>query len=244
MPRFFVLPAAISEGKISISGGDAHHIARALRMAEGDSVTVSDGLGKDYFCRLVRIRDEECIAQVVEERASESESAVDITLYMAMPKGDKLETVVQKAVELGASHIVAFVSERCIKRPAPDKVAKLIERLSRIAYEAAKQCGRSRIPDVRGVIGFSEMTAEIGRYDAALFCYEGSGTEPVRHVLERLDSPKSLSAIVGSEGGFSEGEASAIVAAGAVAVGLGPRILRCETAPEYILSALSYRFEM
>lgn len=244
MPRFFVDAEAIADGEVRISGGDAYHIARALRMAVGDAVDVCDGSGTEYSCRLTRIRDEECIAEVLCSRASEREMPLDVTLYMAMPKGDKLETVVQKAVELGASCIVAYESERCIKRPAPDKAAKLVERLSRIAREAAKQCGRARLPQVRGIIGFSEMVAEISGFELSLFCYEGEGTLPVREVLEAAGAIGSVSAIVGSEGGFSEGEAERIRAAGAVAVGLGPRILRCETAPEYVLSAISYRFEM
>ncbi len=244
MPRFFVDAEAIADGKVTIDGGDAYHIARALRMAVGDEIDVCDGCGTEYSCRLCRIRDDECTAEVLSSQLSHREMPLDVTLYMAMPKGDKLETVVQKAVELGASHIVAYESERCIKRPAPDKAAKLVERLSRIAREAAKQCGRARLPEVRGIISFSEMLAEIPRFELSLFCYEGDGTLPVRSVLEGSGELGSISAIVGSEGGFSEREADAIRAAGASAVGLGPRILRCETAPEYILSAISYRFEM
>ena len=244
MPRFFVAPEDISEGKITISGQDAFHIARALRMAVGDEITVSDGLGTEYTATLSRIRDDSCLADVVAERQSSSESPVLITLYMAMPKGDKLETVVQKAVELGAAHIVPFESERCIKRPSADKVDKLIARLTKIAHEAAKQCGRARLPIVHPIIKVSEVAREVGNYDLSLFCYEASGTRPVRSVLDECGEIKTLSAIVGSEGGFSPAEAKMLVDGGAVAVGLGPRILRCETAPEYILSVVSYRFEM
>lgn len=244
MPRFFVDTGAIADGEVRIEGGDAYHIARALRMAVGDTVEVCDGEGVEYSCRLCRIRDEECVCEVLSSRISEREMPIEVTLYMAMPKGDKLETVVQKAVELGASHIVAYESERCIKRPAPEKAAKLVERLSRIAREAAKQCGRARLPEVRGIIGFSDMLSELSGFELSLFCYEGEGTLPLRSVLESRARAASVSAIVGSEGGFSEREAEAICKAGAVAVGLGPRILRCETAPEYVLSALSYRFEM
>ena len=243
MPRFFVSPDAIADGKIRIDGGDAHHIARALRMAVGDEIDICDAEGREYSCRLSYIRDDECIAEILSSGISEREMPVSVTLYMAMPKGDKLETVVQKAVELGAASIVAFESERCIKRPAPEKAAKLVERLSRIAREAAKQCGRARIPEVRGIIGFSDMLSELSAYELSLFCYEGGGTVPVRGVLEKSSDVGKICTIVGSEGGFSEGEAERIVSAGAVAVGLGPRILRCETAPEYVLSAISYNYE-
>ena len=244
MPRFFVSPEDISEGKISISGQDAFHIARALRMAVGDEITVSDGSGKEYSATLSRIRDDACEADIIEERISGSESPLEITLFMAMPKGDKLETVVQKAVELGATHIVPFESERCIKRPSADKVDKLVARLTKIAHEAAKQCGRARLPIVHPIIKIAEVAKKISDFDLSLFCYEASGTRPVRSVLDECGDIRTLSAIVGSEGGFSPAEAKMLVDCGAVAVGLGPRILRCETAPEYILSVVSYRFEM
>ena len=244
MPRFFVNPEDISEGKIIISGQDAFHIARALRMAVGDGITVSDGTGKEYSATLTKIRDDLCEASVSEERISSSESPVEITLYMAIPKGDKLETVVQKAVELGAAHIVPFESERCIKRPSRDKADKLIARLSKIANEAAKQCGRARLPVVHPIVKIGEVARALKSYDLSLFCYEAPGTRPVRSVLDECGEIKTLSAIVGSEGGFSPAEADLLVDGGAVAVGLGPRILRCETAPEYILSVVSYRFEM
>ncbi|MBR2930021.1 MAG: 16S rRNA (uracil(1498)-N(3))-methyltransferase [Clostridia bacterium] len=243
MPRFFVDRSDVGEGEILITGKDAFHIARSLRMAVGDRIEISDGCGTDYICTLSRIRDDECVATVEEKKASSAESPVEITLFMAVPKGDKLETVVQKAVELGASHIYPFESERCIKRPAADKAEKLIARLGRIAEEAAKQCGRGRLPVVHPILRFSELLSLVGGYELSLFCYEGEGTTPARGVLEASQAER-ISAIVGSEGGFSPKEAEALVAAGATPVGLGPRILRCETAPEYILSAISYRFEM
>lgn len=244
MPRFFVSPEDISDGEIRIAGGDAFHIARALRMAVGDTVEVSDGTGMEYTAELKKIRDDECLLSVVDERLSRRESPVEITLFMAIPKGDKLETVVQKAVELGATHIVPFESERCIKRPLPDKAEKLIARLGRIANEAAKQCGRAKLPTVHPIIRLSDVAERMSDYDLSLFCYEGEGTEPVRSVLEGARDISKISAVVGSEGGFSAAEAERLISSGARAVGLGPRILRCETAPEYILAAISYRFEM
>ena len=244
VPRFFVSQTDISDGKIIISGQDARHIARSLRMAVGDAVDVADGEGGEYSCRLVKIRDEECIAEILESRTSVCESPVRTTLFMAMPKGDKLEWVVQKAVELGASEIIPFESERCIKRPDKDKAEKIRERMSRIALEAAKQCGRAVIPRVSGILKLDEVLGMIGGFDLSLFCYEGEGGTSVKDVLEAAEGVRTVAAIVGSEGGFSAGEAEKIVAAGARSVGLGPRILRCETAPEYVLTAISYRFEL
>lgn len=244
MPKFFVDKERINEDIITIIEPDARHIARSLRMAVGDEVTISDGEGCDYKCRLSRIRDEECLAEVVEKCISLAEPPVRITLFMAMPKGDKLETVVQKAVELGAAAIVPFESERCIKRPPADKLDKLATRLTRIAAEAAKQCGRATLPTVAPMVRFDDVISALGDFDLSIFCYEGERGRSLKDVLNSLPKPVTISVIVGSEGGFSPAEAERLVASGATSVTLGHRILRCETAPDYVLSALSYHYEL
>lgn len=244
MPKFFVDKSAVTDSKIIISKDDARHIARALRMAVGDTVFVSDGCGTDYECRLARIRDDECVCDIIKSEECAAEPKMEITLFMAYPKGDKLETVIQKAVELGASRIIPFESSRCIKRPAADKSEKITQRLFRIAAEAAKQCGRGRLPRVDPAIPFRALCERISDYDLTLFCYEGEGTESLKTVLDVAPTPRTLGIIVGCEGGFSSDEAASIVARGARAVNLGPRILRCETAPSYVLSAVSYRYEL
>ncbi len=244
MPRFFVEPTAIADGRITISGDDARHIARSLRMAVGDGVTVCDGGGTEYSCRLLKIRDEQCDAEILSEAKSKAEPKHRITLYMAYPKGDKLETVVQKAVELGAHRIVPFESERCIKRPAPEKAEKQTARLRRIADEAAKQCGRGVLPTVDTPIGFGAMLSEIKRHTLTLFCYEKESATTIRFAIENAADTSDIAVIVGAEGGFSEKEAEAIVREGAKCVTLGPRILRCETAPDYALSVISCFLEL
>ena len=244
MPRFFVKRDMIFDGKIYIKEGDAHHIARSLRMAEGDEVTVSDGEGKEYACRLTRIRDEECECEILSETEGATESPVEITLCMAYPKGDKLETVIQKAVELGASRILPFESSRCIKRPKAEKIDKQLARLAKIAEEAAKQCGRAKIPEVLSPVGYREMLKIARECELTLFCYEAEDEFSIKNVLKSHARPKSCAAIVGSEGGFSEEEAKLAAEAGAVTVSLGKRILRCETAPDYALTAISYEYEM
>jgi 16S rRNA (uracil1498-N3)-methyltransferase len=214
-------------------------------MAVGDELTVCDENGAEYLTRLTRIRDDECTAEILRASEGTTESPVEITLYMAYPKGDKLETVVQKSVELGASVIVPFESSRCIKRPAADKADKIADRLSRIAEEAAKQCGRSKLPRVSKMIKFSELLTAVEGYDLTLFCYEGEGAESLKRVLESYARHDGrIAVIIGSEGGFSPDEAASIVGKGAKCVNLGPRILRCETAPDYCLSAISYHFEL
>ena len=244
MPRFFIKPDAICENLITIEGDDAFHIARSLRMAVGDSITVADSKGYEYNCELRKIRDDICECEIREKRISNAESPVDITLFMAYPKGDKLELVIQQAVELGANKIVPFESSRCIKKPREDKAEKQGARLSRIAEEASKQCGRARLTAVCAPIGFKEMLSEAKKADLPLFCYEGAGTVSLKEIIDKNQDAKSISVIVGCEGGFSESEAQEAKNAGLISVNLGPRILRCETAPLYALAAISYKFEL
>lgn len=243
MARFFVRKEKIGEETIIISPPDAHHIARSLRMAEGDEVVVCDGEGMEYRCTLVRIRDEECECKIIDSHLGKSESPALITLCMAYPKGDKLETVIQKAVELGASRIIPFESSRCIKRPKAEKAEKTTARLMRISEEAAKQCGRAKIPTVTQPMSYGEMLSEATKAELCLFCYENEYGTTLSDVVKGK-SPESISIIVGSEGGFSPEEVAQAVTSGAASVSLGRRILRCETAPSFVLSAISYELEI
>ena len=244
MPRFFVPSSGFDADHVTIQGDDAFHLARSLRMAVGDTVTVCDMQGREHLCRLDSLRDEICHLTVLSSKPSETEPPVDITLYMGYPKGDKLELVIQKAVELGASAIVPFLSERCVVKPRAEREEKQNDRHARIAQEAAKQCGRGRIPTVSMPISFSALLSAAAEYDAVLFCYEGDGTQSLKEVLGEHRGAKRLAVVIGSEGGFSLAEAEAARAAGCRLVGLGKRILRCETAPLCVLSAISYEFEL
>ena len=244
MPRFFVNSDAVTENGIVISGNDAFHIARSLRMALGDEVTVCDDMGAEYSCILKKIRDTECHLEILDKKEGVGEPPLEIALYMGYPKGDKLEVVVQKAVELGAISVVPFESSRCVKRPSGDRVEKQTARLQRIAEEAAKQCGRARIPRVMPPLKYSEMLTAAKSRDLVLFCYEGDGTLSLKKALADSKKASSLSIVVGSEGGFSPEEAESARECGHTLVNLGPRILRCETAPLYALSAISYELEL
>ncbi len=244
MPRFFAPSDAFTDGHVYLRGDDARHIARSLRMAVGDELTVCDMQRGEHRCRLLSIRDELCECLILESREGKTESPADISLFMAYPKGDKLEFVIQKAVELGASRIIPFESSRCIKRPSREKYEKQGARYSRIAEEAAKQCGRAVIPTVELPVTFREALARARKAELALFCYEGDGTLSLKKVLEENSSLTSISVMVGSEGGFSAEESEEARASGLIPVNLGPRILRCETAPIYALSAISYAKEL
>jgi 16S rRNA (uracil1498-N3)-methyltransferase len=146
-------------------------------------------------------------------------------------------------VELGASHIVPFESSRCIKRPKADKAEEKTARLMRIAEEAAKQCGRGILPRVSVPVSFEQAVALSKESELSLFCYEGEGTESLKSILQENKTVKSIAVFVGSEGGFSPDEAAYALSQKLRLTNLGPRILRCETAPDYVLSSISYEFE-
>ena len=245
MPRFFINIDERQDNTLFVSGDDARHIARSMRMAVGDEITLCSNDGLEYLCRLTRIRDDRCDCEIIEYGKGKSEPPYSLTLFMAYPKSDKLETVIQKAVELGATEIVPFVSSRCIKRPDEKRSEARLERLNRIAEEAAKQCGRTMLPKVSLPISFDEMLASAKKSELSLFCYEGKCAKSLKAALEEIQGiPKSVCAIVGSEGGFSPEEVQKTEESGITSVTLGERILRCETAPSYVLSAISYKFEL
>ena len=247
MPRFFVRDDQISEGEILLTGSDAHHIARSLRMAVGDGVTVCDMRGREYDCTVVAFDEDRTVtARIDRMRESATEPPCRIHLYQALPKGDKLESVIQKAVECGVYEIVPFESERCVVRVKPEAEERKTERRGRIAAEAAKQCGRSLLPAVRPTVSFEEMLTLASESDLCLFCYEGEGTRPLGEILRRAGdlNGKDISVVIGSEGGFSVTEAERAIGAGMCPAGLGKRILRTETAPIFVLSCLCMATEL
>ncbi len=243
MPRFFVDGSCFFDDRVVISGDDAHHISRSLRMASGEIITVCDQSGIEYICELDRFSENEVGARILESRRAQGEPPYRVTLYQAYPKGDKAEYIVQKAVELGASEIVFFESSRCISRIIGEKQDKKVERYSRIALEAAKQCGRAIVPKVSAPLTFANAVAKAARDELALFCYEGENAQTLKSALDGK-APRSVSVMIGSEGGFSSEEAFFAKDSGMMPIGLGSRILRTETASGYVLSVLSYTYEL
>ena len=245
MPRFFVRQQQIEEKIITLVGDDAHHIARSLRMAVGDTITVCDMQANEYTCRIVSFKDDVSVnAEILSVTRSKTEPPLRITLFQALSKGDKLDTVIQKAVECGVWRIVPFESERCVVKVKSDAEERKTERRRRIAAEAAKQCGRSLVPEVTETVSFDvalEMALESG---LKLFCYEGDGTLPLGRVLSQdltcngNGEYPDVAVVIGSEGGFSVDEARRAVELGLLPIGLGKRILRTETAPVFALSCI------
>ena len=252
MPRFFVRKEQIENGFVTILGDDAHHISRSLRMAAGEHITVCDMQKVEYECTLEQFLPDRVLARVDSERKSDTEPPFTACLYQALPKGDKLDSVIQKSVECGVFSITTFNSERCIAKEKGDEENKL-RRRNKISLEAAKQSGRGVIPEVNATVSFSEMLIRAAEADIKLFCYEGDGTESLKTVLAREKARftqekganlPTVSVVIGSEGGFSIREVEKAKEAGLIPVGLGKRILRTETASGFVLGCLCYELEL
>ena len=251
MPRFFVRQDQIDGDVITLRGDDAHHIARSLRMAVGEDITVCDMQGNQYDCTINGFDEDRAVFANINSRScAETEPPCKIHLFQALSKGDKLDTVIQKSVDCGVFCIVPFESERCVVRMKDGAEERKTERRRRISAEAAKQCGRGIIPEVEDTLTFSRMLDRAMECDVRLFCYEGDGTVPMGRVVGEAVKAKadgsfpSVAVIIGSEGGFSQKEVAAAKERGMHLVGLGKRILRTETAPIFVLSALAFATEL
>lgn len=236
MTRFFVDPDVFDRDTIVLSGENAQH-AKVLRLKEGEIVLVCDGQGQECVCRVSQTAPE-IVLSVEDRRSSVSEPVVDVSVYVAFPKADKLEHVIQKATELGAREIIAFPSSRCVSRPDEKSLKKKLERWQKIALSAAQQSGRGRIPQVLVLNSFSAALSRAAQADRALLFYENEDAYTLKMALE--GSYRTVSLMVGPEGGLEETEVSQAQEAGLKICTLGKRILRCETAPLCALSAVMY----
>lgn len=239
MHRVFVSDECMADGRIVIKGDQAHHISRSLRMKKGEKITVVVN-GTAYDCTLSGFTGETVTAEIVAPAAKTCEPPSRITLFQAITKSDS-DSIVRRAVECGASKIVFFTSRNCTARPG-DGYQSRLSRLNRISREAAEQCGRDIIPEVTGCPGFDEALKSAE--GLILFCYEGNGTV---HISEAVESNAKktgvISLFIGSEGGFTPDEVKRASEAGAFITGLGPRILRAETASSFALAAISCLIE-
>ncbi|MDD6396526.1 MAG: 16S rRNA (uracil(1498)-N(3))-methyltransferase [Firmicutes bacterium] len=239
MPRFFI--ENVSGDFITISGQDASHIVKSLRMKPGDSLTVCGGQGVDFICEIAEITDNSVLLKVIDKVDTDSEPSVRITLYQGYPKGDKLELIIEKSIELGVNRIVPVLMQRSVSRPDTKSAVKKHERHQKLALSAAKQCGRGIIPEVGQMISFRQMTAELAGHQAVIFFYECGG-EPLSAVIEKITSRQitDIAIVIGPEGGFDPVEADALKESGAMTATLGKRILRTETAPLAAISAIMF----
>jgi 16S rRNA (uracil1498-N3)-methyltransferase len=227
--RFFVPKKDIRDGRASVGGGELEHMRRVLRLGAGDRVVLFDDEGSEHEGTLSAYRADSAEIAIERSYRPERDSPLAITLAQALGKGDKLDLVVEKATELGVAAIVPFVCRRTVPQFGAEASRRRVERWRRIALAAAKQCGRTSVPDIHEPVDFGEI---VPRADAALklFFWEGEKSLTLKALRERTERPASLFIAVGPEGGFAPEEVELAAASGFHSVGLGRRILRTETA--------------
>lgn len=248
MQRYFVSVEQFKENTVEINGEDARHISKVMRGKVGDKIIVSDGLSREALVELDSLEQGLVTATIVEQLDMLQEAQVKVTVAQSLPKGDKMETVIQKCTEIGAVSFVPFLSERTIVQYDSKKEEKRLDRWRKICKEAAEQSHRNIVPTVESSLTWSQLMKSFAQYDAVFFCYEkehglqlrDAVTPLIQHVA--VGSTPTILLVVGPEGGFSEEECRKAEEAGATSVGLGRRILRCETAGMVALSCILYDF--
>lgn len=231
-PRFFT--ENIGETALII-GDDAKHITAVLRMKSGEKAVLCDKNGTDYLAELISGGKDFAQFKVLNSQKNEAEPNVSIRLFQCVPKAEKMEFIIQKATELGATAVIPVLSKRCVSRPDEKSAEKKRARYMKIAEEAAKQCGRGRIPEIGEMISFSAAVSAFSAKRTGILFYECGG-----EALGKIITPsvREIDVFIGSEGGFEKEEAELAQRAGIVPATLGTRILRCETAPVAALSIL------
>lgn len=244
MQRYIVAPSQMDRGTVTVAGEDAFHIVKVMRMRQGDKIIASNGQSREVIAVLNTLSSSEVVADIVEEREWTPEPAWLVSIAQGLPKGDKMELVIQKGTEIGAASFVPFESERMIVQYDGKKAEKRLERWSRIAKEAAEQAHRGSVPPIAPVHSWKQLLQRFADYDLVLFCYEkrSEASKGLRDALLPYRERQQLRVllIVGPEGGFTEQEADQAEEAGAVLAGLGRRILRTETAGMAALACLLY----
>lgn len=244
MYRFYVEPSQRSENTIEITGEDVNHIKNVLRMKNGEQLVLCDGAGTDWLCELAGTRERNLVAHILEERTSETELPVRLVLFQGLPKKDKMELIIQKAVELGAAEIVPVVTKRTVVKADEGKSEKKLGRWQTISESAAKQSGRGVIPRIAPICTWKEALAQMKNLEYNTVLYENArGMQPTAEFIKAAAEKKSIGIFVGPEGGFTEEEVEMVVKQGAEKLSLGKRILRTETAGLAMLSMLMLAIE-
>ena len=246
MQRFFVESHQIDEENQSIRvvGSDVNHMKNVLRMKAGEEVWISDGEEKEYHCEITCFEDEEAVLKILETLESEYELPNKIYLFQGLPKGDKMELIIQKAVELGVHEIIPVEMKRCVVKLDAKKADKKIARWQQISESAAKQSKRMLIPEVHSVMTYKEALKYASELDVALVPYElAKGMKETRELISMIQPGQSVAIFIGPEGGFEEAEIALALENGAKPITLGKRILRTETAGLTILSVLMFHLE-
>lgn len=248
MQRYFIGTEQHVDQKMLICGDDYHHIVRVMRMEKGNQILCSLPNGKTALCEIEDITTGEVQASIVKWINNSNEMPVHVTIAQGLPKGDKLEYIVQKGTELGAYSFLPFEATRSIVKWDAKKADKKVERLVKIAKEAAEQAHRNVVPTINRIHSFKELLSISDSYDIKIIAYEEDAKEgkhsELATQLQCLVPGQSVLVVFGPEGGLTEGEVTKLREHGFKSVSLGPRILRAETAPFYLLSAISYHIEI
>ena len=247
MPRFYVDPSNIFGDRMVLEGGEYNHLKNVLRKQVGDTLLICDGEGHEYDCRIAAYEDGRVIFDILETREGNTELGISITLYQGLPKKDKMELIIEKAVELGAARIVPVACARSVVHwDDPAREEKKVKRFQAIAEAASKQSGRGVIPEVSKVLSFADAMKEARvKCDTILFPYENAeGMNTLKKCVSELKPGSKIAVFIGPEGGFDPDEVDTAEQAGAQIVSLGRRILRTETAGLTMLSYLMIEAEM
>ena len=245
MSRFFVAPENVGVEYITIENReDLHHMNKVLRLKAGDEIDVSDGDMWEYHGKILSLEPECCQVEILDKQKFSAEPETKITLFQGIPKQGKMELIVQKAVELGVYQVIPVAMKRSVVRLDDKKAAKKADRWNSIAESAAKQAGRSRIPEVTMPLSYNEALKMAEELDVTLLPYElAGGMEVTREVIRQIKSGQSVGIFIGPEGGFEPEEVDAAVSMGAKVITLGRRILRTETAGLATLAVLMFELE-
>lgn len=244
MHQFFVTPMQVKEDHIYIEGQDVNHIKNVLRMKTGEQLKISDGNNKRYLCEIETMTAQEVCVRIIEEQQVNTELPSKIYLFQGLPKGDKMELIVQKAVELGVYEVIPVATKRAVVKLDEKKAAKKVERWNGIAESGAKQSGRNVIPSVTKVMSYKEALAYAKELDVILIPYElAEGMADTKQVIKGIKKGASIGVFIGPEGGFETAEVEQAIESGGKAITLGRRILRTETAGLTTLSILMYHLE-
>lgn len=242
MPRFFIAPEKINDGRVYITGPDVNHIVRVLRLGAGDGITVLDGRGMAYEAVIERTGREEVVCAIKKEYPAEGTPPLRITLVQGIPKGDKMDLVIQKGTELGVSRVIPLICRRAVVKLEGDKSERRKERWQRIALEAAKQCRRPDVPEVSEPAGWDRVLADLPPEAMAIIPWEEESIKSLKSVLQENDKREEIFVFIGPEGGFTPAEVERAREAGVRPVTLGPRILRTETAGLAVLTMILYQW--
>lgn len=244
MYQFFVEDTEVSEQFIVITGSDVNHIKNVLRMKPGEKVRISSKSGQNYFCQLADISEMAVTAEIISEEAENTELPCRIYLFQGLPKNDKMELIIQKAVELGASTIIPVAMKNCVVKLEEKKADSKVKRWQSIAESAAKQSKRSIIPEIQKPVSYREALCLAAELDVNLVPYENErGMAATKEAIEAIRPGQSVGIFIGPEGGFDEAEIQAAKEMGMQPVTLGKRILRTETAGFTTLAILMYHLE-